>query len=174
MQIQLYNDKIQLRFAQYIKEWVLCICQKERKREIQVSSSSVDYVCHTCRFCSEQIAFHLHIVNDKAMICHELRQGDRCLYLIDKANFFVPQVYDVFEECQAVLGKTAEHLSVKLVFTKDNKVVDDERILKQLVCYIAQTTNLFPYQNLSTRPLRIENIISSIERIKLCHASYNI
>ncbi|XP_022702845.1 uncharacterized protein LOC111268247 isoform X1 [Varroa jacobsoni] len=42
------------------------------------------------------------------------------------------KVYDVFEECQAVLGKTAEHLAVKLVFTKGNQVVDDERILKQL------------------------------------------
>ncbi|OQR80131.1 hypothetical protein BIW11_05266 [Tropilaelaps mercedesae] len=42
------------------------------------------------------------------------------------------KVYDVFEECQAVLGKTAEHLAVKLVFTKGNQIVDDDKMLRQL------------------------------------------
>lgn len=43
------------------------------------------------------------------------------------------QVYDVFDDCGAVLGKTDDHGSQMLVFTKGKKTIIDQGLLHELV-----------------------------------------
>ncbi|XP_003746581.1 uncharacterized protein LOC100899150 [Galendromus occidentalis] len=65
------------------------------------------------------------------------------------------KVYDVFDDVSAVLGKTDDHGSPMLVFTKEKKTLIDERSLRELIRESEGRSTIYYGQHLYLRKNRI-------------------